>query len=79
MLAHRWWFRGIMILHGRRVFQGLVRAATHDFSTNSVQNNEWNNKLRVPNVHAALHFSEFVAEYGPLMNCNVLAGELKHK
>jgi hypothetical protein len=67
-----------MVLYGR-VFQGLVRAASYDFSTNFVQSNEWNNKLSVPNVHSALHCSEFAAEYGPLMNCNVLPGELKHK
>jgi hypothetical protein len=68
-----------MVLYGRRIFQGLVRAASHNFETDSVQNNEWNKKLSVPNIHSALHFSEFAAEYGPPMNCNVLPGELKHK
>ena len=32
------------------------------------------NRIKLPNVHVGLHFAEFAAEYGPLMNCNVLAG-----
>ncbi|OJJ85302.1 uncharacterized protein ASPGLDRAFT_1440278 [Aspergillus glaucus CBS 516.65] len=34
---------------------------------------------RLPNVHVALHFAEFAAEYGSIMSCNVLCGECKHK
>jgi hypothetical protein len=37
------------------------------------------NRIKLPNVHVGLHFAEFAAEYGPLMNCNVLAGEKRHK
>jgi hypothetical protein len=36
-----------MFLYGRRVFQELVRAASHNFNTHSVQGNEWNDKLSV--------------------------------
>jgi len=37
------------------------------------------NRVKLPNVHVGLHFAEFATEYGPLMNCNVLAGEKRHK
>ena len=66
------------VLRGRKVFQQLVQAACcgqHD----SKQYRTWNPKLSLPNIHIGLHFADFVAEYGPLMNCNVLTGELKHK
>ena len=33
----------------------------------------------LPNVHAGIHFQEVVLEYSTVMNCNVLAGEMKHK
>jgi hypothetical protein len=35
--------------------------------------------LNLPNVHAGLHLAENAREYATIMNCNVLAGELKHK
>lgn len=34
---------------------------------------------KLPNLHVALHFAEFAAEYGSIMSCNVLCGERKHK
>jgi hypothetical protein len=33
----------------------------------------------LPNVHAGLHLHENAVEYGTVMNCNVLAPEMKHK
>jgi hypothetical protein len=33
----------------------------------------------LPNVHAGLHIKDNIMEYATVMNCNVLAGELKHK
>jgi len=33
----------------------------------------------LPNVHAGLHVKNNVSEYATVMNCSVLAGELKHK
>lgn len=45
----------------------------------TAKNDRWIKYLGVPVVHAGFHFHTFAAEYGPLMNCNVLAGELKHR
>ena len=35
--------------------------------------------LSLSNVHAELHLTDMAREYATLMNCNVLADELKHK
>jgi hypothetical protein len=39
----------------------------------------WIYNVSAPVVHAGIHFPAFVAEYGPLMNCNVLNGEQRHR
>ena len=68
-----------VILAGRKVYQALIKVVSHNTSNNSIRSEEWKSKLGLPNVHIGLHLPEFAAEYGSLMNCNVLAGELKHK
>ena len=35
--------------------------------------------MTLPNVHVGLHLAANIWNYGTVMNCNVLAGELKHK
>jgi hypothetical protein len=57
---------------GREAYQKLIEASIENTALSD-------SRLRLPNVHVALHFPEFAAEYGPLMNSNVLAGEKKHK
>ncbi|PWY81995.1 hypothetical protein BO70DRAFT_44128 [Aspergillus heteromorphus CBS 117.55] len=81
------------ITHSRRIFQHLVVTASamtdselqafsihgklpHDYNKKH-NKDKWFKYLGVPVVHAGFHFHTFAAEYGPLMNCNVLAGELK--
>ena len=32
-----------------------------------------------PNIHIAVHFHDFAAEYGRLINCNTLSGEDRHR
>ena len=32
-----------------------------------------------PNIHIAVHFHDFAAEYGRLINCNILSGEDRHR
>jgi hypothetical protein len=66
------------VLRGREVLQGLIQAVANSHQNQGKKDN-WKKKLSVPNIHVALHFAEFATEYGPLMNCNVLAGETRHK
>lgn len=40
---------------------------------------QWQKAQRLPNFHVGLHLATNFAEYATAMNCNVLAGELKHK
>jgi hypothetical protein len=39
---------------------------------------KWDKLLALPNVHVGLHLADNVREYGHIMNCNVLSGELTH-
>ncbi|RDW84612.1 hypothetical protein BP6252_02202 [Coleophoma cylindrospora] len=39
---------------------------------------KWQKLLALPNVHVGLHLADNVREYGHVMNCNVLNGELSH-
>jgi hypothetical protein len=66
-----------IVLKGRRVYQGLIRGSSAAQDLQDAGSTD--NRIRLPNLHIGLHLSEFAAEYGPLMNCNVLEGELKHK
>lgn len=43
------------------------------------EQNRYRRLLSLPNVHQGLHYADVVREYAIVMNCNVLAGELKHK
>ena len=40
---------------------------------------KWQKLYSLPNVHAGLHIADNAREFATVMNCNVLAGEMKHK
>ncbi|PYH93713.1 hypothetical protein BO71DRAFT_251203 [Aspergillus ellipticus CBS 707.79] len=76
-------------MHSRKAFQCLIAVASslkpqdlkRFMSDNKlpVLKDKWLRNLAVPNVHVGIHFPLFTTEYGPLMNCNVLSGEQKHR
>jgi len=43
------------------------------------QDNNDEKLMTLPNVHVGLHLAANIWNYGTVTNCNVLAGELKHK
>jgi hypothetical protein len=40
---------------------------------------KWERLLCLPNFHVGLHLADNIREYGHIMNCNVLSGELTHR
>jgi hypothetical protein len=70
----------LTVLKGREAYQKLIEASVVSQSSEGPPVTTLSdNRLKLPNVHVALHFSLFAAEYGPLMNSNVLPCEKFHK
>ena len=69
-----------IVLKGREAYQKLIETSVVSESSEGPPGaTQHDNRLKLPNVHVAQHFSLFAAEYGPLMNSNVLPCEKFHK
>jgi hypothetical protein len=66
----------LIIFQGRQAFQCLMQVMTYTRETSRIA---YTKIMALPNVHVGVHLAQFAKEYGTVMNCNVLAGELKHR